>query len=129
MYVFIYTALIEKKYHKLFFITAKGDIYFKGGPRTESIVRTSAYVMQDNVHIGSLTVRQTLSYAAHLRMDSNLSDSVKVVFLNYIITYYSSLFFFLLFFFFILYKSFSHSLLSHLFILYRSNGFKRFLIC
>ena len=58
----------------------EGDIYFNGGPRTASIVRTSAYVMQDNVHIGSLTVRQTLSYAAHLRMDSNLSDSVKVVF-------------------------------------------------
>ena len=34
--------------------------------------------MQDNVHIGALTVRQTLTYAARLRMDGRLSDAVRI---------------------------------------------------
>ncbi len=45
-----------------------GDILFNGSPRTMDVVRSSAYVMQDNVHIGCLTVRQTLRFAANLRM-------------------------------------------------------------
>ena len=50
--------------------TIEGEIYFNGGPRTASVVRSTAYVMQDNVHISSLTVRETLHYAAALRMDA-----------------------------------------------------------
>jgi ABC-type multidrug transport system ATPase subunit/ABC-type multidrug transport system permease subunit len=54
-----------------------GDILFNGGERTRAVIRSSAYVMQDNVHIGVLTVRQTLHYAAHLRMEEKFDDKVK----------------------------------------------------
>ena len=56
----------------------EGEIYFNGNPRTEATVRASAYVMQDNIHIGALTVRQTLNFAARLRMDGRLSESAKI---------------------------------------------------
>jgi ABC-type multidrug transport system ATPase subunit len=51
-----------------------GDILFNGSVCTPAVMRSSAYVMQDNVHIGVLTVRQTLTYAARLRMDSKKFD-------------------------------------------------------
>lgn len=54
-----------------------GDILFNGSERTIAITRASAYVMQDNVHIGVLTVRQTLTYAAHLRMDEKYDIKIK----------------------------------------------------
>lgn len=56
----------------------EGEIYFNGNPRTEALVRSSAYVMQDNVHIGALTVRQTLTFAARLRMDGRLSEATRI---------------------------------------------------
>jgi len=56
----------------------EGELYFNGKPRTKAVTKCSAYVMQDNVHIGVLTVRQTLMYAASLRMGIKYSDSVKV---------------------------------------------------
>mmetsp|Transcript_1087 Transcript_1087/g.1754 ORF Transcript_1087/g.1754 Transcript_1087/m.1754 type:complete len:1273 (+) Transcript_1087:64-3882(+) len=54
-----------------------GDILFNGAEVTTAIMRSSAYVMQDNVHIGVLTVRQTLTYAARLRMDEKKFDTKK----------------------------------------------------
>lgn len=59
-----------------------GDILFNGGERTRAVIRSSAYVMQDNVHIGVLTVRQTLIYAAHLRMEEKHSEQAKVARVN-----------------------------------------------
>lgn len=55
----------------------KGDILFNGVDRTPAIMLQSAYVMQDNVHIGSLTVRETLMYAAHLRLPQTLTQEKK----------------------------------------------------
>lgn len=54
-----------------------GDILFNGASRTASIMRSSAYVMQDNVHIGVLTVRQTLNYAAALRLSEKMTAQGK----------------------------------------------------
>jgi ABC-type multidrug transport system ATPase subunit len=62
-----------------------GDILFNGGEVTPAIMRSSAYVMQDNVHIGVLTVRQTLTYAAHLRMDQKIDNKLKVARVNKIL--------------------------------------------
>ena len=38
-------------------------------------MRRSAYVTQDNVHLASLTVRQTLEFAAALRMENSTKAS------------------------------------------------------
>jgi ABC-type lipoprotein export system ATPase subunit len=54
-----------------------GDILFNGAERTPAIMLQTAYVMQDNVHIGSLTVKETLMYAAHLRLPQTLSLELK----------------------------------------------------
>lgn len=54
-----------------------GDILFNGSPRSPAIMKSVAYVMQDNVHIGSLSVRQTLYYAAELRLSERMSRSEK----------------------------------------------------
>lgn len=45
----------------------EGSITFNDSP----VLRSSAYVMQDNVHIGLLTVRQSLYFAAELRLPEN----------------------------------------------------------
>ena len=54
-----------------------GDILFNGAERSAAVMRSSAYVMQDNVHIGVLTVRQTLTYAAELRLSVRMSPEAK----------------------------------------------------
>ena len=59
-----------------------GDILFNGGEVTKSVMRSSAYVMQDNVHIGVLTVRQTLTYGAQLRMAQAVDPKLKVARVN-----------------------------------------------
>lgn len=46
-------------------------------PRTRVISKSAAYVMQDNVHIGVLTVRESLRYAAELRLKENLPAAAK----------------------------------------------------
>jgi len=59
-----------------------GDIFFNGGPPTRSLMRRTTYVTQDNVHLESLTVHQTLSFAAALRMsDSHESKRAERVML------------------------------------------------
>lgn len=43
----------------------EGDIFFNGETRTAEIMKSAAYVMQDNVHFGTLTVRQSLYFAGN----------------------------------------------------------------
>ena len=54
-----------------------GDILFNGSPRSPAIMKSVAYVMQDNVHIGTLSVRQTLYYAAELRLSERTARTEK----------------------------------------------------
>lgn len=54
--------------------TITGDILFNGAERTPGVMRSSAYVMQDNVHIGILTVRETLQFAAELRLSEKMTS-------------------------------------------------------
>ena len=56
-----------------------GKILFDGMERTPAIMKSTAYVLQDNVNIPYLTVRQTLLYAAHLRMSETVSLKHKQV--------------------------------------------------
>ena len=45
-----------------------GEILFNGVPRDATFWRESSYVKQDDIHIALLTVRETLHFAAKLRM-------------------------------------------------------------
>ena len=47
-----------------------GSVLFNGAPRSRSMEQKSAYVTQDNVHLESLTVGQTIACAAELRMEN-----------------------------------------------------------
>jgi ABC-type multidrug transport system ATPase subunit len=57
--------------------TITGDVYINGQPRTRSMMKSTAYVMQENAHIGSLTVHETLYFAAQLRLPQEMPDSAK----------------------------------------------------
>jgi ABC-type multidrug transport system ATPase subunit len=45
-----------------------GDIYIDGVPRTDNFRLRTAYVLQDDVHIATLTVKETLYYSAWTRV-------------------------------------------------------------
>jgi ATP-binding cassette subfamily G (WHITE) protein 2 (SNQ2) len=57
----------------------QGEILFNGTTRNSHIMRSAAYVMQDNVHIPQLTVKQTLGYAASLRLPQRTSNKMRQV--------------------------------------------------
>jgi ABC-type lipoprotein export system ATPase subunit len=57
--------------------TITGDILFDGTERNATVMRASAYVMQDNVHYPTLTVRETLGYAAYLRLRQKTDAKIK----------------------------------------------------
>lgn len=50
--------------------SVSGDIFFNGFERTAGFVKRTAYVQQDNVHYAMLTVLQTVTFAAELRLDN-----------------------------------------------------------
>jgi ATP-binding cassette, subfamily G (WHITE), member 2 len=64
----------------------KGTILFDGASRSDDIAQRSAYVMQDNVHLPMLTIRQTLKYASLLRMPERVSPKLKQARVKQIIT-------------------------------------------
>jgi ABC-type multidrug transport system ATPase subunit len=59
-----------------------GDILFNGQERGVSRSSHCAYVLQDAVHVGSLTLYETLMYSAYLRLDSKSSKSDGLVGIN-----------------------------------------------
>lgn len=61
-----------------------GDILVNQIARTAFFHRDSAYVLQDDLHLPTLTVRETLSYAAWVKLPEGTSETVRnerVVFL------------------------------------------------
>lgn len=58
--------------------TITGDLYFDGIPRNSIAMCASAYVMQDNIHFASLTVRETLMYSCYLRLKQKTSYKQRV---------------------------------------------------
>jgi ABC-type multidrug transport system ATPase subunit/ABC-type multidrug transport system permease subunit len=53
--------------------TWSGDVSIDGKPRSEMFGRESAYVQQDDVHIATLTVEETIMYAAWSRLPQSTS--------------------------------------------------------
>lgn len=58
---------------------------FNGNERDSDTVRSTSYVMQENVHIGCFTVLQTLQFAADLRMPENSTPYEKTKRINQIL--------------------------------------------
>jgi ABC-type multidrug transport system ATPase subunit/ABC-type multidrug transport system permease subunit len=54
-----------------------GEIFINGRRRTRAMMKSTAYVMQDNAHIGSLTVQETLYFAAQLRLPQYMAETAK----------------------------------------------------
>lgn len=54
-----------------------GTLVFDGRIRSPAIMRGAAYVLQDNVHIAELTVKETVDFAARLRMDEACTPDVR----------------------------------------------------
>ncbi|RYH28500.1 ATP-binding cassette domain-containing protein [archaeon] len=50
-----------------------GNILFNGGPRSKWFRRDSAYILQDDLHIPTLTVRETIQFAANTRLPEGTS--------------------------------------------------------
>ncbi|KAF9350487.1 hypothetical protein BGX34_001194, partial [Mortierella sp. NVP85] len=75
------TSLLNTLLHRISSnLTKKGSIYFNGtkDPSLRMINGVSSYVRQDdNFLLSHLTVRETLRYAAELRMDSSISQADK----------------------------------------------------
>jgi len=53
--------------------TWSGEIYINDSPRSSLFSRETAYVLQDDIHISTLTVEETLLYAAWTRLDEGTS--------------------------------------------------------
>lgn len=51
--------------------TVEGSLLFDGKPRPDFFKRIAGYVEQNDVLIPTLTVRETLTYAAELRLPAN----------------------------------------------------------
>eukprot|EP00736_Rhodelphis_marinus_P013719 Rmarinus@m.4582 len=49
-----------------------GDLLFNGKPRSEATLRNSAYVLQSDVHLPNLSVKETLQFAAQFRMPDKI---------------------------------------------------------
>lgn len=52
---------------------SSGSILFSGAPRVPRTKRHVGYVMQDDVFLSELTVRETLDFTAHVRLPASLS--------------------------------------------------------
>jgi ABC-type multidrug transport system ATPase subunit len=57
--------------------TITGDILWNGRPTTVKVRKNTAYVMQDNIHYGALTVRESILFAAEFRLPESLSREEK----------------------------------------------------
>lgn len=50
-----------------------GDILFNGGPRSRWFSRDSAYILQDDLHVATLTVREAVYFAASCKLPEGTS--------------------------------------------------------
>jgi ABC-type multidrug transport system ATPase subunit len=62
-------------------LTASGHIFFNSHPITDMLAfrQEIAYVTQEDVLLPTLTVRETIQFAANLRLDASGEDRVRRV--------------------------------------------------
>lgn len=65
--------------------TLSGEILVNGAPRDRNFRGISAYVMQDDLLFANLTVRETLEFAAKMRLPREVSDDTKKALMEEII--------------------------------------------
>ncbi|XP_067138566.1 protein white [Centruroides vittatus] len=68
-------------------VSVYGKVSVNGYPMDNSIIGMSGYVQQDDLFIGTLTVREHLIFQALLRMDQNLSKKVRLQRVDDVIAY------------------------------------------
>lgn len=49
-----------------------GDLLFNGVPRPSNFARFTGYVVQDDLYLASLTVKETLTFAANLKLPTSM---------------------------------------------------------
>ena len=69
----LYSTLLDLIAKRKLTGTWSGDIYINDSPRSPLFSRETAYVLQDDIHISTLTVEETLLYAAWTRLDEGIS--------------------------------------------------------
>lgn len=54
-----------------------GDVLLNGHPRSNSFQRKTGYVQQQDLHLGTSTVREALRFSAELRQPAEVSTEEK----------------------------------------------------
>lgn len=62
-----------------------GDMLVNGRPLDDSFKRSTGYVQQQDLHLATATVRESLQFSARLRQPSHVSDSEKLAYVEKII--------------------------------------------
>ncbi|SSD61492.1 probable Protein SNQ2 [Saccharomycodes ludwigii] len=65
--------------------TITGDMLVNGKPIDDSFERKTGYVQQQDIHIGEMTVRESLQFSARLRRPESVPDSEKLAYAEKII--------------------------------------------
>lgn len=63
-----------------------GTIMVNGQPRTKAFRNISAYVLQNDILLSCLTVRETFNTAAQLRLPSNISKAERNAVVDQLLT-------------------------------------------
>jgi ABC-type multidrug transport system ATPase subunit/ABC-type multidrug transport system permease subunit len=66
--------------------TLEGEILVNGQPRGRAFRSISAYVMQDDILFSNLTVKETFTFAANMRLPADVSHETKSALVTQIIT-------------------------------------------
>lgn len=67
------------------FGTASGDVYINDSPRDSSFQRKIGYVQQEDVHLPTATVRETLEFSALLRQSESKPRAERLSYVDIII--------------------------------------------
>jgi ATP-binding cassette subfamily G (WHITE) protein 2 (PDR) len=62
-----------------------GDVLLNGHPRSNSFQRKTGYVQQQDIHLGTSTVREALRFSAELRQPATTSKQEKYDYIEEVI--------------------------------------------
>ncbi|CAK9439979.1 uncharacterized protein LODBEIA_P40790 [Lodderomyces beijingensis] len=79
------TVLLNSLAQRIDFGIVSGDILVNGKPLDLSFSRRTGYVLQQDIHVAQITVRESLQFAARLRRSNTVSDAEKLEYVEKII--------------------------------------------